>query len=425
VGRVDVRSGVVRSPLQIQASKPSFEVIVNRLVADELSAAGQGKKVVARHLGMGVAVAKVTGVQQGDKQGLSAHQALSAPPQQQLPLGPVRAAGLARLAVGPGQTQTGMPKPQAVAKTNVVVPSQDADGDKGDGGLRAVPEFGQRGPTEAKVGVPAALAQLGNIKSEQVRVGPGAAPIQVSRRYKAQAPQVNGATGAPGSEQKGAAQQAGQQAAVSAVGIRAAVQSVATQAVVEVVGGAGQVEEVDVARPIAAAEPGQFTQVSQSDPDQDVPVVDQVVRPLQGGPARVGQQMIVRLNPPELGRVRLTLRAEGSDIRGVVEVENSRVLSELQRDAGQLAARLADGGVQLRRLEFVMNDSAGRGAPEGDSGSLLRDGQADPRQNDGGQFAGDGGDEAAVGDGAAGAEEWPPEQVEPALMTDQSINVWI
>ena len=150
-------------------------------------------------------------------------------------------------------------------------------------------------------------------------------------------------------------------------------------------------------------------------------MIDQIARVVRANAARSGRQIIVRLNPPELGRVRLTLHAEGRDLRGVLKVEDPNTFAELQREAGALVQRLAESGVQLRRLDINLSDDGSQGSDSG--GSLARGGQG---QTHGGPD--DMGQQAAPD--SAGEADRPEADAAPAMpdayyVDDESINVWI
>ncbi|MFP4052723.1 MAG: flagellar hook-length control protein FliK, partial [Phycisphaerae bacterium] len=66
-----------------------------------------------------------------------------------------------------------------------------------------------------------------------------------------------------------------------------------------------------------------------------------------------GDQMVIRLDPPELGQVRITLEMDGEGMRGVLRVENPETLRQLQRESEGLMNRLAASGVQVRRLQVL------------------------------------------------------------------------
>lgn len=123
--------------------------------------------------------------------------------------------------------------------------------------------------------------------------------------------------------------------------------------------------------PANAASAGAGSAQSQPSPRNDsldptaASIGSQILGAFQAGSYGVGKQMVLRLNPPELGRVRLTLRADGTAVRGVVEVESARTLGEIQKEAPALMQHLAEGGVQVRRMEFVLSDPASSGSAFG------------------------------------------------------------
>ncbi len=96
-------------------------------------------------------------------------------------------------------------------------------------------------------------------------------------------------------------------------------------------------------------------------------VLDQVVTAIRYQATPETRSMTVRLDPPELGRVRIDIRSDAEGIRGVVQVENTRTLAELQREAPQLLDRLQEAGIRVKDLEFQMNDP-GRGDQQNGQG---------------------------------------------------------
>lgn len=67
---------------------------------------------------------------------------------------------------------------------------------------------------------------------------------------------------------------------------------------------------------------------------------------------RDGQrELTINLNPPELGRVRLKMYAEGGAVTGRIEVENTHTLHEIRQQAELLTERLTADGITFRRLE--------------------------------------------------------------------------
>jgi flagellar hook-length control protein FliK len=85
-------------------------------------------------------------------------------------------------------------------------------------------------------------------------------------------------------------------------------------------------------------------------------VADQIAAHLRATMGRDGQQVVIQLNPPELGRVKLTLLAEGKDLRGELKVSKPETLDQLRLEAPNLFRQLADSGVHVRRLDMSLDD---------------------------------------------------------------------
>ena len=136
---------------------------------------------------------------------------------------------------------------------------------------------------------------------------------------------------------------------------------------------------------------------------------------------QVGQRVVVRLNPPELGRVRLTLRGGRGGIRGTLEVDNVRTLAELRNATPPMIERLAESGIQLRHLDLILSGQNQGNSPN-TSGSSLRDGALAQQQNQNGQAHGG---RARQDDSADGSAEGGAGRTAPGYVSDDSINVWI
>ncbi len=159
-------------------------------------------------------------------------------------------------------------------------------------------------------------------------------------------------------------------------------------------------------------------------PAAQAPVANQVADALAGAASRDGQQVVVRLNPPELGHVRVTIQADGDGVRGLVEVDNPRTLAQLERESTQLVGRLADSGVECRRIEIVLHEppqrdpADGSGLPWGQQpGWAQREGTADGGQPAAGGPMADIGEEDLVGAASGPAAA--------SYVTEHSINVWM
>jgi len=152
-------------------------------------------------------------------------------------------------------------------------------------------------------------------------------------------------------------------------------------------------------------------------------VADQVTEQVRLVRPQAGQRVVVRLNPPRLGRVRLTFRDGRGGIRGTIEVDNERTLAQLRSATPPMIERLTEGGIALRQLTLVLSgqneNTAGDGSP-----TTPRDGALAQQQHQGRGDQGPQGEErwsetSAAPDQAHGAH--------PATghVSDDSVNVWI
>ncbi len=187
--------------------------------------------------------------------------------------------------------------------------------------------------------------------------------------------------------------------------------------------GADTIQQVEV-----TPEPGPAgaARVAPPAPTQPAPVADQIADAVTGGSVQAGRRVVVRLDPPELGSVRVTVRADGDGVRGVIEVDSARTLAEVERQTAALVERLADQGLTLRRMDVVLNDSTERNAAGDGSQQASGDGD-DAREGEldghaGGTSAGEGAPSASGGEPG---ESGGPAPADAQTATDSSVNVWM
>jgi flagellar hook-length control protein FliK len=92
---------------------------------------------------------------------------------------------------------------------------------------------------------------------------------------------------------------------------------------------------------------------SQSVSDQ---ILDSVRASLAGGE----KQVLVRLNPPELGSVTVRFQEQGQQIRAVLEVVRNETRQEVERAIPEVLRTLQEAGIQIRRVEVVLADQSGK-----------------------------------------------------------------
>ena len=69
------------------------------------------------------------------------------------------------------------------------------------------------------------------------------------------------------------------------------------------------------------------------------------------------QQITIRLNPPELGKVFIKFDERASQIIGLLEVSKPQTRIEIQQALPQIIQNLQDSGIQIKRLEVVLSEA--------------------------------------------------------------------
>lgn len=70
------------------------------------------------------------------------------------------------------------------------------------------------------------------------------------------------------------------------------------------------------------------------------------------------------LNPPELGKIRISFQQNNQEITGLLEVEKLRTRADLQKELPQVLLSLQNAGVQIRRLDVVMQNPNDNPSPD-------------------------------------------------------------
>ena len=68
------------------------------------------------------------------------------------------------------------------------------------------------------------------------------------------------------------------------------------------------------------------------------------------------QQIIIRLNPPELGKVLIKFQEQQGQLVGLVEVSKAQTRVEIQQALSQIIQNLQSSGIQVKKLEVVLTD---------------------------------------------------------------------
>lgn len=102
-----------------------------------------------------------------------------------------------------------------------------------------------------------------------------------------------------------------------------------------------------------------------------VPAGQQIAIAVRSGVEQGEPRVVIRLDPPDLGEVSISISTRGSEVQAVVRVEHPETLKRLEQETPGLMQRLADAGIQVRRVELSLNN--GSLSSDTSSGSMLRD----------------------------------------------------
>ncbi len=95
--------------------------------------------------------------------------------------------------------------------------------------------------------------------------------------------------------------------------------------------------------------------------DVSADIGKQILESIHNSVSRQGgnQQITVRLNPPELGRVFIKFQEQDNQITGLMEVSKTQTRFEIEQALPQIVRNLADSGIQIKRFEVVLNNNEG------------------------------------------------------------------
>jgi flagellar hook-length control protein FliK len=137
---------------------------------------------------------------------------------------------------------------------------------------------------------------------------------------------------------------------------------------------------------IAASEPGEArleapaapTDTIARTPSNDLPrteapqdpqsttgsVGDQIAAQLRADPGTASQRIVIRLDPPELGRVSVTLRETDGHVAGELKFSDPDALAQARLETPALIRQLADGGVRIRQLDMSLESDGLQQQPD-------------------------------------------------------------
>jgi flagellar hook-length control protein FliK len=140
---------------------------------------------------------------------------------------------------------------------------------------------------------------------------------------------------------------------------------------------------------------------------------------------RADQQITVRLNPPELGKVFIKLQERDSELTGVLAVSRTQTRAEIQHALPQIIRNLANCGIHVKRFDVMLSDQGRPGHETFGGQSPQNNGPYDHGSTNQNAWS----DEAnftGLSDGSTNSGGYPnATEWQEAFFSDRSINVLI
>ena len=128
--------------------------------------------------------------------------------------------------------------------------------------------------------------------------------------------------------------------------------------------GFGQMLSANNAQSAIAEQSSAFPEAAKADnlPSQTSPstdsasITDQILESIHNSLRQGDQQISIRLNPPELGKVLIEFKQQEHEITGLLEVSKIQTKYEVEQALPQIIQNLADCGIEIKRLEVMLSD---------------------------------------------------------------------
>jgi len=108
-------------------------------------------------------------------------------------------------------------------------------------------------------------------------------------------------------------------------------------------------------------------------------ILESIHSSLQQGQSR----LTIALNPPELGRVSVHFEEQDNQLIGILEVSQKQTRAEIEQALPQLLQNLQDSGVQIKRLDVMLNDQPEHGHSKDQPWNDASDAHSDQQNQEG------------------------------------------
>jgi flagellar hook-length control protein FliK len=136
-------------------------------------------------------------------------------------------------------------------------------------------------------------------------------------------------------------------------------------------------------------------------------VGEQILDSLKASMAQGDGQILIRLQPPELGMVLVRFREQGQELDGTLRVDRSDTRHEIAQALPDVLRSLQEAGIGIRRLEVTHGDSPGQDLGQGQLPQEGSSGRPDAGQDQGHLWTASTSWPSAAADFAAEAQVMP------------------
>ncbi|MHC4123377.1 MAG: flagellar hook-length control protein FliK [Planctomycetota bacterium] len=116
----------------------------------------------------------------------------------------------------------------------------------------------------------------------------------------------------------------------------------------------------------------EFTKIA-GNADSGNSVSSQIQESIHSSLQSGNRQVVIRLNPPELGKVAIKFAEQGDDITGLLQVDKPQTRDQLQQALPEIIQNLQDSGIQIKKFEVVLTNQQEQYTPKDQSSSAAQD----------------------------------------------------
>ena len=91
--------------------------------------------------------------------------------------------------------------------------------------------------------------------------------------------------------------------------------------------------------------------------DSGINVSEQIKEAIHTSLRPDSQQIVIRLNPPELGKIAIKFAEQGDDITGLLQVDKPQTRDQIQQMLPEIIQNLQNSGIGIKKLEVVLTNS--------------------------------------------------------------------